>query len=80
MGKDWDVIKKKYNLTDDDMFELLNVPVLDEAINAKKTIYISHNPKGDRGFLGQEFEYLLKNGYTRLKIKNGNYYVEPKQK
>src|SRR5690625_2697945 len=80
MGKDWDVVKKKYNLTDDDMFELLNVPVLDEAIIAKKTIYFSHNPNGDKGFLGQEFEYLLKNGYTRLKIKNGNYYVEPKQK
>jgi len=45
------------------MFELLNVPVRDEAINAKKTIYFSHNPKGDRGFLGLELDYLQNNGY-----------------
>lgn len=45
------------------MFELFNVPVLDEAISAKKPIYFSHNPKGDRGFLGQELEHVVRNGY-----------------
>lgn len=62
------------------MFELVNIPVLDEAIEAKKVIHFSHNPKGDTGFLGQEYQYLQKNGYTQLKIKDGNYYVEPKTK
>ena len=61
--KKWDSIRSDFDLTDNDMFELFNIPVLDEAIEAKKVIHYSHNPKGNTGFLGQELEYLLENGY-----------------
>lgn len=43
-----------------------------------KVIHFSHNPKEDTGFLGQECQYLQENGYTQLKIKDDNYYVELK--
>ncbi len=45
------------------MFELLNVPVLDEAIKNKKVINFTHNPVGDEGFLGMELKHLQKNNY-----------------
>jgi len=45
------------------MFELLNVPVMDEAIKNKKVINFTHNPVGDEGFLGMELKHLQKNNY-----------------
>ncbi len=63
LGKDWDSIKEKYGFTDDDMFKLFNESFLDDGINGGKTFYFSHNPINDRGALGIEYEYLLKNNY-----------------
>jgi len=63
LGKDWDVIKNKYDYTDDDMFKLFNESFLEDAINEGKTFKFSHNPVGDTGALGNEFKYLRDNGY-----------------
>jgi hypothetical protein len=61
LGNDWDVIKGKYNITDDDMFDLFNVPALDDAAKAGKEIRFSHDPTayGDCA-LKKEWEYLKK--------------------
>ena len=45
LGNDWAVIKSKYNITDDDMFDLFNVPALDDAAKAGKEIRFSHGPR-----------------------------------
>ena len=69
LGNDWDVIKAKYNITDDDMFDLFNVPALDDAAKVGKEIRFSHDPTayGDCA-LKKEWQYLKDNfGYTRLK-------------
>ncbi|MFL0251967.1 hypothetical protein ACJDT4_16225 [Clostridium neuense] len=44
LGNDCDVVKSKYNITDEDMFDLFNVPALDDAYNANKEIRFSHDP------------------------------------
>ncbi len=63
LGSEWDAIKGKYGFTDDDMFKLFNEGFLDDGIYGGKTFYFSHNPINDRGALGMEYEYLLKNNY-----------------
>lgn len=63
LGNDWETIQKYYGLTDEEMFRLFDEPFLDDAINERKMIYFSHNPIGDRGALGLEYEYLMKNNY-----------------
>ena len=45
LGNDWDVIKSKYNITDKDMFDLFNVPALDDAIKLGKEIRFSQDPR-----------------------------------
>ena len=63
LGSDWNVIKRQYGFTDDEMFSLFNESFLDDGINAGKTFYFSHNPINDSGALGKEYQYLLKNNY-----------------
>lgn len=63
LGTEWDTIKTKYGYTDNDMFKLFNESFLDDGINAGKTFQFSHNPVGDNGALGMEFEYLKVNSY-----------------
>ena len=63
LGNDWDSIKVKYGFTDNDMFKLINESFGDDGINTGKTFLFSHNPINDRGSLGMEYEYLLKNNY-----------------
>ncbi|WP_242950504.1 hypothetical protein [Clostridium acidisoli] len=75
LGNDWDVIKGKYNITDDDMFDLFNVPALDDAAKAGKEIRFSHDPTayGDCA-LKKEWEYLESSyGYRRL-IQKGDFW------
>ena len=78
MGKDWDVVKKKYNLTDEDIFELLNVPALDDAVRSGKEIRFSHDPRLDEyrdSFLKQEWIYLQdQHNYSYLVEKGGIWY------
>ena len=75
LGNDWDVIKAKYNITDDDMFDLFNVPALDNAVKSGKEIRYSHHPEqyGDCALL-KEWEYLKSEyGFKRL-IKEGEFW------
>ena len=75
LGNDWDVIKNKYNITDDDMFDLFNVPALDDAVKSGKEIRYSHHPEqyGDCALL-KEWEYLKgEYGFKRL-IKEGEFW------
>jgi hypothetical protein len=59
LGDDWNIIKKKYDLTDKEMFEFFNVPAIDNAISNGKTIRFSHNPLNYKtGALPQEWEYI----------------------
>ncbi len=58
MGADWNRVQDKYDLSDDEMFKYFNLPILDEATKGGKTIRFSHNPIGDKGFLGMEWEYI----------------------
>ena len=48
----------KYGLTNQEMFEFFNKPVLQDAITYKKAIRFSHNPVNDDGFLGMEWEFI----------------------
>lgn len=45
------------------MFKVFNESFLDDGINAGKIFQFSHNPVGDEGTLGKEFEYLKANNY-----------------
>jgi hypothetical protein len=63
LGKNWDSIKTQYGYTDQDMFKLFNESFLDDGINAGKNFKFSHNPIGDTGALGMEYNYLKQNGY-----------------
>lgn len=75
LGNDWDVIKNKYSITDDDMFDLFNVPALDDAVKSGKEIRYSHHPEqyGDCALL-KEWEYLKSEyGFKRL-IKEGEFW------
>ena len=58
-----------YNLTNDDMFDLFNIPALDDAIKAGKEIRFSHNPEAYKNSaLGKEWEYIkTKLGYIKIK-------------
>ena len=74
LGDDWNVIKQKYGFTDQDMFDLFNEFFLDDIIAYKKTVYFTHNPIGDQGFLGNELKYLRNNDYV-LKHNGKQYYA-----
>ena len=80
LGDDWNLIKEKYNLTDAEMFEYFNKPVLYDAISSGKTIGFSHNPLEYRvGALAQEWEFiksLLSKTDADLVFKGGFWYVK----
>lgn len=60
----WGAIEKQYGLTDAQMFSLFNEPFLEIQINAGKVFKFSHDPVGDLGALGREFNFLKKHGYV----------------
>ena len=74
LGENWNKIKDKYGFSDDDMFKLFNIPALDDAAKAGKTIRFCHNPELIEGkSLWNEYMYL-KTKYG-LKIKQiGEYW------
>ncbi|WP_228472971.1 hypothetical protein [Listeria welshimeri] len=75
LGSRWGEIQKKYDLTDDEMFEFFNVPALDEAVKSGKEIRFSHKPNLEQyknSYLAQEWTYLQKEyGYSKL-IQRGD--------
>ena len=58
LGDEWNTVIDKYDITTDDMFDLFNKPVLEEALEQGKTIRFSHNPLLEDGFLKQEWSYI----------------------
>lgn len=78
LGGDWGTIQRKYNLSDQEMFDYLNVPALDDAVASGKAIRFSHNPNDYKGsYLNQEWEYLKKeHGFTELIEEGGMWYAE----
>ena len=79
LGDNWGRIENKYNLTNNDMFEIFNKPALEEAVAAGKTIRFSHNPsivEPDRA-LAKEWNYLQTHfGYSKLEYRGGFWYAE----
>ena len=66
LGDEWRIIKERFNLSDREMFDYFNTPVLDDAIRNGKTIRFSHNPLDfPDSFLEQEWEYIKSSfGYS----------------
>ena len=79
LGNDWSKIQKRYNLTDDEMFEFFNVPALDDAVKSGKEIRFSHDPRLDDykdSYLKMEWDYLQeKHGYSYLIEEGGMWYA-----
>ena len=77
LGNEWDKITNQYGLDSAgrDMFELFNIPALDDAANAGKAIRFSHDPTayGDCA-LKWEWDYLTgEHGFTGL-IQMGDFW------
>ena len=63
LGDEWGHITERYGLSDNDMFNLLNRPFLDEIIREGKPIRFTHDPENSAGYLRQELEYVEGHGY-----------------
>lgn len=77
LGTEWDKITNQYGLdkAGKDMFKLFNIPALDDAANAGKTIRFSHDPTayGDCA-LKWEWDHLMgEHGFTGL-IQMGDFW------
>ena len=73
MGNDWNKVQSKYNLSDAEMFEYFNKPVLNSAIADGKSIRFSHDPRSFRGgFLRDEWEYIK----SKLHLTDSNLFFE----
>lgn len=79
LGNERDVIKETYSITDKEMFELFNVPALDDAVKSGKEIRFSQDPRAyGGGALKDEWEYFkVKCNYADL-IKEGDYWYAVK--
>ena len=64
LGKNWNKLEEKYGFSDDDMFKLFNIPALDDAVKAGKTIRFCHDPEAFK-------ETSLYDEYIYLKTKYG---------
>lgn len=77
LGSEWGSITSKYKLSDNEMFDAFNIPVLDNAVSAGKQIKFTHDPRVGGGFLKKEWEYLQNtHGFKRLKESNGVWYAK----
>jgi hypothetical protein len=78
LGNDWNKIKKRYGLSDKEMFENFNKYALDEAVSSGKTIRFAQNPLNyGECTLKDEWSYLQdKYGYTRLKNTGDYWYAK----
>ena len=79
LGSSWEGIKETYGLTEKEMFNIFNVPALDDAVYAGKTIRFSHDPrawgecatKDEWNYLKDKYKYsdLVKEGAYWYAIK-----------
>ncbi|MEA4923568.1 MAG: hypothetical protein VB031_09520 [Eubacteriaceae bacterium] len=78
LGKAYDKIQKKYGLNEDQMFEIFNKPILEDAVREGKTIRFSHDPSKakKRTALHKEYNYLKSKGYDIKVGKGGFWYAE----
>jgi uncharacterized protein YukE len=80
LGSDWNVVKQKYNLTDAEMFDYFNRPVLINALSRSKTIRFTHSPLEHRvGSMAQEWELIkmmLEKTDADLFFDGGFWYVK----
>ncbi|NYJ21052.1 hypothetical protein HNR05_002843 [Leifsonia psychrotolerans] len=74
----WAETQKKFDLTNNEMYELLNKPFLNEIIEKKLPVRFTHDPNAQKGTsLYKELQYLRLNGYeydpaTRFATFEGN--------
>jgi hypothetical protein len=67
MGAEWSEIAETYELLDSEIFHLINIPVIDRAVENGLTIKFTHDPRRYSGALSQEWEYLkARYGYRHL--------------
>ncbi|GAB3128549.1 hypothetical protein GCM10027056_30080 [Glaciibacter psychrotolerans] len=60
----WAETQKKYDLTNNEMYELLNKPFLNEIIEKELPVRFTHDLEANaRTFLGRELKYLTDNRY-----------------
>jgi hypothetical protein len=82
MSDGWDQVMKKYELNEKDMFNLLNKPAIDDALDMGKTIRFTHDPRlyHTEEALRKEWEYIRsKLGYDiDLKQIGDFWYVQRK--
>ncbi|MEG0346359.1 MAG: hypothetical protein RR546_07835, partial [Erysipelotrichaceae bacterium] len=79
LGDDWNIIKDKYCIGDDEIFEIFNKSALDDAVKNGKKIRFSHDPrlpKYSGSALGDEWSYLMKHhGFKDLIEKEGGIWL-----
>jgi len=72
LGGEWDNIKTAYGVSDGDMFNMFNLPVLDESVANGKKIKFSHNPKDfPNTALSDEWNYLQQEHGFKVLVKKG---------
>lgn len=79
LGTEWNDIKAKYKLTNDNMFNYFNIPALDDAVVSRKDIRFTHDPrlkKYELDAIFSEWNYLMKkHGYVDLLEDGGFWYA-----
>jgi len=68
LGTKWEDIRREYNLSEEDMFELFNKSALDDSVNNGKTIRFSQDPtlpaykkdaiRKEWDYLQSEYDYI----------------------
>lgn len=78
LGAEWNSIKTSQKLSDKDMFDLFNVPALNDAVKGNKIIKFSHDPmlpEYANSMLRDEWNYLKsKFNFTTL-TKEGEFWI-----
>ncbi len=74
LGSEWGTIQNKYDLSDQEMFDLFNVPVLDDAYRNGKLVKFSHDPREYDGFIRQEWNYIKKHYSVTHLVKSKGFY------
>lgn len=75
LGEKWNQIEKKYQLADDDMFEIFDKPAVDDAVNSGKTIRFTQDPRKYRNCaLQKEWIYLQQKYKFKTLKKEGEFW------
>jgi hypothetical protein len=69
MGNNWGKLQQQYGYTDKEMFDMFNIPFLDDVIANKQPVHFSHDPTTGESALKNELNYLLQQGYNYDPLK-----------